>query len=244
VSGEAPYELSSLGDLMQLIVDGWRVTRMHFADRSSPGGPPAAYFALVRGPGEATGVYVPDDGRAFSHRALVELFRESPMIWKHRAPGSIAPPGADDSEAIEGWGEVPEPFPEALALAPATLREVVPVNQIQSAGGVDVAMVALERHDAGARLRYICQASDGRVRSEACMLDVIAVDDAGRLYRTACVEGSPEGDRLEGALLVAPAIPRAVSRLTITIGTIWGDGEGARQVSGPWVFPIPLGAGG
>jgi hypothetical protein len=234
------WRLVGLGDLMALMVEGWRVSRMHFADRSSPGGPPAAYFTLVRGPGEATGVFVPDDGRALSHRALVELFRDSPQIWKHRSPDTIAVPGSEPVEAPEPWGPVPEPFPEALALVPATLRAVVPVGQIQSAGGLDVAMVALERHEAGARLRWMCHASDGRPRTAVSMLDVVVVDDAGRLYRTACVEGPPEGDRLEGALLVAPAIPRDVRRVTVTVGTVWGDGGGPRQTPGPWVFPIPL----
>lgn len=244
MSGEGQYQLAGLGDLMQMVVEGWRVTRMHYADRSSPGGPAAAYFSLTRGPGEARGVYVPDDGRALSHRALVEMFRESPHIWKHRSPESIAPPAGEPTERTEGWGEVPEPFPEALALVPATLREVVPVNQIQSAGGLDLAMVALERHDGGARLRWICQSSDGRPRSEASMLDVVAVDDAGRLYRTAGIGDAPDGGRLEGALLIAPAIPAGVRRLTVTIGTVWGDiGEGRRQVSGPWVFPITLTGG-
>lgn len=235
-----PYELASLGDLLEMIVDGWRVSRLHFADRSSVAGPPAAYFGLTRGPGETRGVYVPDDGRAFSHHALVELFRESPGVWKHRSPDSIAPPDAEHTEPPEAWGEVPEPFPAALALGPASLRDVVPVNQIQSIGGLDIAMVSLERHDSGARLRYMAHASDARTRSEMCVLDVIAVDDAGRLYRVAGAESRPEGNRLEGALLVAPAIPADVRRLTVTIGTVWQDGEGESQVSGPWVFPIPL----
>jgi hypothetical protein len=73
-----------------------------------------------------------------------------------------------------------------------------------------------------------------------CVLDVIAVDDAGRLYRVASAESRPEGNRLEGALLVAPAIPAGVRRLTVTVGTVWQDGEGESQISGPWVFPIPL----
>lgn len=235
-----PYELASLGDLLEMIVEGWRVSRLHFADRSSVAGPPAAYFALTRGPGETRGVYVPDDGRAFSHHALIELFRESPNIWKHRSPDTIAAPDAELTEPPEAWGEVPEPFPEALTLGPASLREVVAVNQIQSIGGLDIAMVSLERHDAGARLRYMCHASDARTRTEMCMLDVIAVDDAGRLYRVACTESRPEGNRLEGALLIAPAIPAGVLRLTVTVGTVWHDGEGERQISGPWLFPIPL----
>ena len=68
---DGPYELASLGDLLELIVEGWRVTKMHYADRSGPSGPPAAYFALVRAPGETRGVFVPDDGRALSHHAVV-----------------------------------------------------------------------------------------------------------------------------------------------------------------------------
>lgn len=241
MTGDATHwRLAGLGDLMRMMVEGWRVTRMHYADRASPGGPAAAYFTLVRGPGEVAGVYVPDDGRALSHRALVELFRDDPRIWKHRSPDTIAAPGSDPAPAPEPWGSVPEPFPQALALVPGTLRGVVPVGQIQSAGGLDLAITALERHEAGARLRWMCHASDGRARTEVTMLDVVVVDDAGRLYRTACVEGPGGGDRLEGSLVVAPAIPRDVRRVTVTVGTVWGDGEGPRQTPGPWVFPIPL----
>ncbi len=72
------------------------------------------------------------------------------------------------------------------------------------------------------------------------MLDVIAVDDAGRLYRVAGVESRPEGNSLEGALVVAPAIPRDVRLLTVSIGTVWDTHEGLVQTPGPWVFPIPL----
>jgi hypothetical protein len=90
---ETPYELASLGDLLEMIVEGWRISRMHYADRSEPSGPPAAFFGLTRGPDEARGVFIPDDGRALSHRSLVELFRESPAIWKYRSPEAIEPPG-------------------------------------------------------------------------------------------------------------------------------------------------------
>ncbi len=66
-----------------------------------------------------------------------------------------------------------------MAFGPSTLREVVRVAQVQSIAGLDIALVALERHDTGARLQYMCHASDQRTRAEMCMLDVIAVDDAG-----------------------------------------------------------------
>ena len=237
---DARYELSGLGDVMELIVYGWRIAHLHYADRSEASGPPAACFDLTRGVDERLGVYVPDDGRAFSHRALVELFRASPGVWKYRTPDAIAAPPEVDATPPAEWGEVREPFPDALIFGPATLRGVIPVNQIQSVGGLDIALVALERHEGGARLRYMCHASSALTRTEMCILDVIAVDDAGRLYRVAGVESRPEGNRLEGALVVAPTIPPDVRLLTVSIGTVWDTHEGLVQTPGPWVFPIPL----
>jgi hypothetical protein len=240
---DARFELASLGDLMELLVEGWRIEKMQYADRSEPSGPPAAYFSLVRGAtGEVRGVFVPDDGRALSHHALVELFRDHPAVWKHRSFAELGVPGAEPPEP-EAWGEVPEPFPDAVLLAPSTLRQVVPVSQAQSAGGLDIALVALERHDTGARIGYMCHASDARTRGEMQMLDVIAVDDGGRRYRVAPTDARPEGNRLQGNLVVAPAIPNEVRRLTVTVGTVRDDGDGPRITSGPWVFPIPLGPG-
>lgn len=236
---DTAYALASLGDLMELVVEGWSIERMHYADRSSPSGPPAAFFSLTRGPDESRGVYIPDDGRAFSHRSLVALFREHPGIWKHRSPDTIAAPGSEGGVPAEEWGAVPERFPDDLVFGPSSLRDVVTVGQVQSIAGLDIALVALERHETGARLQYMCHASDQRTRAEMCMLDVIAVDDAGRLYRVACTQGVPVGNRLDGSLVIAPPIPADVRRLTVTIGTVLDASEG-RPTSGPWVFPIPL----
>jgi hypothetical protein len=238
--GRERFELASLGDLMELLIDGWRIDRLSYADRSGAAGPPAAFFDLARGAAERRGVYVPDDGRALSHRALVSLFRETPGIWKHRAPDTIAPPEEVAGTPPEDWGVIPEPFPQALVFGPATLREVVPVNQVQSVEGVDIALTSLERHDDGARLRFMCRASDAATRRRMSVLDVIAVDDAARLYRVACVESVPEGNRLEGAFAVAPAIPEGVERLTVTVGTVGDEGRLEDSVPGPWVFPILL----
>ena len=237
---DSGYELASLGDLIELLFEDWRITKMQYADRSQSTGAPAAYFALARGIDETRGVFVPDDGRALSHHALVEMFRENPAVWKHRSFATVDAPAPEEADEAEDWGAVPEPFPEAVLLVPATLRTVVPVSQAQSAGGLDIALVALERHDGGARLGYMCHASDARTRGEMRMLDVIAVDDSGRRYRVASTDSRTEGNRLRGNLVVAPAIPRDVRRLTITIGTVRDDGDGPRSTSGPWVFPIPL----
>ena len=241
---DARYELAGLGDLMELIVEGWRISRLHYADRSEAAGPPAAVFDLTRGVDERLGVYVPDDGRAFSHRALVELFRDNPGVWKYRTPAAIPPEAPPEALPVAGWEEVPEPFPDALGFGPATLREVIPVKQIQSVAGLDIALIALERHEGGGRLRYMCHASSALSPTEMCVLDLVAVDDAGRRYRVAGIDSRPEGHRLEGTLVVAPTIPPDVRLLTVSIGTVWDTHEGLVQTPGPWVFPIPLAPGG
>lgn len=240
-TGPQGHELASLGDLLALVVEGWRIERMHYADRSQASGPPAAFFDLRRGPDEWRGVFVPDDGRALSHRSLVELFRESPEVWKYRSSEAIAPPGPEAGEEPEAWGAVIEPFPDALVLTPATLRSVLPVCQTQTVNDIDLCLVALERHDEGARLTYMCRPGDREPVEAVALLDALAVDDLGRRYRVACLARTFSTKRRDGSLLLAPALPDDARRLTVTVGTVWeGGAAGPGQTSGPWVFPIPL----
>jgi hypothetical protein len=103
-----------------------------------------------------------------------------------------------------------------------------------------MALTSLERHGGGARLRFMCRASDAATRRRMSVLDVIAVDDRARLYRVASAESRPEGNRLEGAFALAPAIPDDVGLLTVTVGTIGDEGRPQDGVPGPWVFPIRL----
>lgn len=230
--------LQSLGDLMALIVEGWRVERTYYVDRVRGSGPPAAYFDLVRKPGELLRIHVPDDGRTFSHHALVSLFRESPHVWKHRAPEMIPPL---EGPAPDEWGEVPEGFPHRAGFPPSTLCRVVAVNQVQCIEDLHIALTALECHRDRARLRYVAHASDPTTRRQMTVLDVAVVDDRGRRYVVDSGDARAEGNHLNGAIAIAPAIPDDVRHLTVTIGTVAdGDGEGLRAL-GPWVFPIALG---
>lgn len=218
---------------------------MHYADCCEPDGqgPAGAFLDLTRPGDEVAGIYVPEDERTFSNRSLVALFRESAHIWKHRSAERIiqqaAENGISDPREPEQWGEVLEPFPEALSLTPDALRGVVPVIQTEALDGVTIALTVIERFDHGARVRYLAHAADPRKRGVMDALDVVAVDDQGRRYRTATIDVVREGNRSEGALMLAPAIPRDVVRLTITIGTV-GDRSLGEDVSGPWVFPISL----
>ena len=93
--------------------------------------------------------------------------------------------------------------------------------------GLDIALIALERHESGARLGYMCHASDARTRGEMIVLDVIAVDDSARRYRVACTESLAVGNRMQGNLIVAPGDPR---RRAPPDGH---DRHGARRGGGP-----------
>lgn len=206
-----------------------------------PADAPGAFFELRRPDAGRRRIFIPDDGRTFSHRALVELFRERPHIWKHRSPLRFpdqpeAPPGPP--RLPEEWGEVPRDFPASLAFAPAELRSVIAVNQTQSADGVTIAATALEIFEVGARLRYLAHADGGAARRDLDILEAIAIDDAGRLYQVEQLAGDRRGNKVDGALAIAPAPPGDTSRLTVTIGTV-GDNV-VEPARGPWVFPMVL----
>ncbi len=228
---------------MELLVDRWAVEHMSYADRSSASGsagPAAAFVALRRGR-ERIVVCVPDDERSCSHRALVALLRERPHIWKHRSPeGAAAAVLPPEALAADEPDEVPEPFPAALVLGPKTLRAVVPVNQSQAIGEVMIALTCLELHDGGVRARYMALDEGLAGRRQMCLLDLLVVDDAGRIYRVASAGDTFAPGAMEGVLLIAPAPPREAGQLTIAVGTVGDDLSGVASARGPWVFPIML----
>jgi hypothetical protein len=247
ISAEERYKLGSLGDLVEFLIDGWQIQHLHYADccGTDGNGPPGAFVELTRPDQGRYGLYIPDDGRAFSHRAMVALFRESPHIWKHRSAERIHQLAGDAPMAVprepEEWGEVVEPFPQGLTFSPGTLRGVVPIIQTEAVDDVTIALTSLERYQQGARARFLAHAADPKKRKSLAVLDVLAVDDQGRRYRTATVDLKKEGNRAEGTLVMAPAIPRDVTQMTITIGTV-GNGKRDENLPGPWVFPIQLSA--
>ena len=239
------YELAGLGDLVQMLIEGWQVGHMYYADRCDPPGPdgvPGAFIDLRRSDDEHVGLCIPADGRTFSHQSLVALFREQDGIWKHRSPKSF--PELDVPAAaprpVRDWGEMVTPFPDALVLAPATLRDVVPVNQTQTVDDLAIAVTSLERFADGARARYIAQAAGHEARSHLAVFDPAVIDDAGRLYQVAGVDEEVRGNHAGGAILIAPAPPRDCRRITLTIGTVGAAADDPDAAAGPWVFPITL----
>ena len=131
------------------------------------------------------------------------------------------------------------PFPQALVFSPGTLRGVTPVDQTLSVDDVTLALVALERYQDGARLRWLAHTKDPKKKKGlGTPAGVEVVDDAGRRYRAAALESRRDGHRAEGALALAPAIPRDVDAITVTVGNV-----GDARLAGPWVFPIQLNSG-
>jgi hypothetical protein len=233
-----------LTDLVGLLLDGWQIAHLRYADHCDvPGGPvaPAAFIGLERSDSQAWIVII-DDGRSLSHRSLIMLFGDHPNVWKHRSGAHIdrAMPAPDTPPLpAEQWGAVPDAFSGDLDLSPAGLRGVVCVNQSQAIDGVTVAITSLERFADGARAHYLCHAPGRRFREQAGALDAIAVDDAARMYRVASRTRRQQGNRIEGSLVLVPAVPHDARTLTITIGNL-GPGSDGEPQPGPWVFPIGL----
>jgi hypothetical protein len=140
------------------------------------------------------------------------------------------------SREPEEWGEVVEPFPEALVFSPGTLRGVASVDQTVSVDEVTLALIAIERYQDGARVRYLAHTGDPKKRQHlGPPSDVLVVDAVARRYRVACLESRRDGNRAEGTLALAPAIPKDVGAITVTVGSL-----GDARLAGPWVFPIQL----
>ncbi len=243
---QEPYRLGSLGDLVELLVEGWEITGLHYSETCGgldvPDGGAAAFVRLVRPDAGAQGLFIPDDERTFSHRALLAVFRESPRVWKYRNPETIharlAELATTERPDPETWQDVADPADLVLDVSPGALRGVVALGHVESIAEVTVALLSLERYEAFSRLRYLAHTADPDRRGSLAALDVLAVDDRGRRYRTASLGVERAGSRLEGVIVLTPGIPRDAVNLTITIGTLGQTGP--TGVLGPWVFPIRL----
>lgn len=252
IATEERYRPGSLGDLIEMIVDGWQVDRLHYADdcamSESDAHVPAAFIELVRPDQGRYGIYIPDDGKAFSHRALITLFRECPHIWKHRTADRIHQMAVDVPMAVPqeqaDWSDLVDPFPGALIFSPGTLRGVVAIDQTQSIADTTVAVTALERYRDGARLRFLVQAPQPRRRRAMQLIDLAVTDDCERVYSTALLDQSHDANRVDGAYAVGPGIPTDARELIVRVGAVGDPRKRTDAVEGPWVFHVQLGRAG
>ncbi len=250
IATEERYRPGSLADLIEMIVDGWQVDRLHYAEDSALSADDphvaAAFIELVRPDQGRYGIYIPDDGKAFSHRALITLFRECPHIWKHRGADRIHQmavdvPMATPYEQAE-WGEVVDPFPGALIFSPGTLRGVNAIDQTQAVGAMTIALTTLERYRDGARLRFLVQAPDARRRKSLQLIGLEVTDDSGRAFATALIDDHHDGNRVDGAYAIGPGIPAEVRGITVRIAAVGDPRRESEATAGPWTFAVQLGS--
>lgn len=238
-----PYRLAGLADVMQLLIDGWSVERMVYADRCTldgADGAPAAFVSMADG-GRRQHLFLVDDGRTLSHRTVLQHFREHPAVWKRGCVGPEDLMGEvpdTPPQAADAWGEIPEPFPEALEISPGSLRGVMAVSQVQSVGDVSMAVTCMERFAQGMRLHYVCHAPGAGSWSDFALADLAAVDDGARMYRVAAGAIAQHGSRFAGTVVLAPQLHADARRLTLSVGAFGPRDADAAQVRGPWVFPI------
>ncbi len=246
MSTEERYRPGSLGDLIEMIIDGWQVDRLHYADDSalSEGDPhvPAAFIELVRPDQGRYGICIPDDGKALSHRALISMFRECPHIWKHRGADRIHLMAVDVPMATpfeqQDWTEVVDPFPGALVFSPGTLRGVNAIDQTVSVSDVTVALTTLERYRDGARLRFLVHSPDARKRKAMQLVGLEVTDDHGRRYTTALIDDHHDLNRVDGAYAIGPGIPGDVTEMSVSIAAVGDPKRPDDAAQGPWRFVV------
>ncbi len=241
------YRRGSLGDLIQLVIDGWEITHLHYGDvcgdPETTAESPAAFIVLRRPDSGLRALYIPDDERTLSHRGLVELFRQSPRIWKHRTADAVRARLREYVEAEtlrrpEEWGAVLDPADLPMDARPEELVDVIGLGQVETIEGVTVAVLSIERYRSFSRVRYLAHTVGSISRGSLAALDVLVVDNVGRRYRSASMGVERAGSRLEGVIALTPGIPRDVTALTVTIGTLGVSGPDGHL--GPWVFPLVL----
>lgn len=241
------YHRGSLGDLIQLVIDGWEIIHLHYGDvcgdSSVASESPAAFIVLRRPDTGLRGMYIPEDERALSHRGLIELFRQSPRIWKVRTADAVRRRLREHIEAEatrppQEWGAVLDPADLPMDPQPSELVDVIGLGQVETIEGVTVAVLSIERYRSFSRVRYLAQTVGGLGRGSLAAIDTLVVDNVGRRYHSVSVGVERIGSRLEGVIALTPGIPRDVTALTVTIGTLGTSGPDG--LLGPWVFPVVL----
>ena len=133
IQTEERYRLGSLGDLIELLIDGWQIEHLHYAERCGRDGAAADAAGRVRRADPARpGPLRPASSRTTAAPSRTapwsRCFRERPQIWKHRTADRIHQMAGDAPMAVpqepEEWGEVVQPFPQGLVFSPGTLRGV------------------------------------------------------------------------------------------------------------------------
>lgn len=132
---------------------------------------------------------------------------------------------------------------DVLAVDLGPIHSILPVLSTVEADGLEVQLLAIEMHEAGASLGFDVRARPGGL-PPLPMVNVSMTDDIGTQYR-ALGQGQGGGPgRTRYEVTVIPAVPKVSRHLSVQIDGFIDPFQGARRTpAGPWAFNVTLPAG-
>ncbi len=169
------------------------------------------------------------------------------VLWLARGPGrsihlgghAWSSPDTTGAPSVDFATEMRDSI-DVLAVDLGPIRSILPVLSTVEAGGLEVQLVAIERHEAGASISFAVHAQPGAF-PPLPMVNVSVTDDRGTQYRAfgQGQGGGPGRQRYE--VTVIPGIPDMARRLTVQIVRFLDPFQGARRPpAGPWTFNVTL----
>jgi hypothetical protein len=203
-----------------------------------------AIVALLAGYGVPVGV------GALVGLALGAIAGAIGVLWLVRGPGrsihlggyswssydTTGPPGVELAAEMAEMADV-------LAVDLGPIHSILPVLSTVEADGLEVQLLAIEMHEAGASLGFDVRARPGSL-PPLPMVNVSVTDDVGTPYR-ALGQGQGGGPgRTRYEVTVVPAFPKVSRHVSVQIDGFIDPFQGARRTpAGPWVFNVTIPAG-
>jgi hypothetical protein len=200
-----------------------------------------AIVALLAGCGIPVGV------GALVGLALGAIAGATGVLWLARGPGrsiqvgllswsSYDTTGAPSVDLLAQMRELTD----VLAVDLGPIDSILPVLSTVEADGLEVQLLAIEMHEAGATLGLDVRARPGAL-PPLPMVSCSVTDDVGTQYRAfgQGQGGGPGPMRYEVAVI--PAVPMLSRHLSVRIDGFIDPFQGARRTpAGPWVFNVAL----
>jgi hypothetical protein len=169
------------------------------------------------------------------------------VLWLAQGPGRSVQFGghswsSDDTTGAPSADLVAEmrELTDVLAVDLGPIHSILPVLATVEAGGLEVQLLAIEMHEAGAFCGFDVRARPGAL-PPLPMVNVSVTDDVGTQYR-ALGQGQGGGHgRMRYEVTVIPAVPKVSRHLSVQIDGFIDPFQGARRTpAGPWAFNVTL----
>jgi hypothetical protein len=199
-----------------------------------------AIAALLAGYGIPVGV------GALVGLALGAIAGTMGVLWLVRGPGRSIHLGGYSWSSLDATGpqrvdpgEMRE-LTEVLGVDLGPIQSILPVLSTVEADGLEVQLLAIEMHEAGASISFDVRARPGGL-PPLPMVQVSVTDDVGTQYR-ALGQGQGGGPgRMRYEATVIPAVPKVSRHLSVQIDGFIDPFAGVRKTeAGPWAFEVTL----